>query len=74
MSLVENEQTKLLAAALNNTAVAIIITAVVAPLASFLYGAQTVRGDYWFGLLIIWFLVGIGIHLFGQVILRRLKP
>lgn len=73
MSLIENERTKLLATALNNTAVAIIITAVVTPIAGFLYGIQTVVSQYWPILLVIWFSVGIGIHLFAQALLGRLK-
>jgi hypothetical protein len=40
MSLIENERTKLLATAMNNTAVATIVTAIVAPVAGFLYGSR----------------------------------
>jgi hypothetical protein len=42
MSLVYNERTKLLATALNNTGVATVVTAVIAPVAAFLYGSAAI--------------------------------
>ena len=40
MSLIHNERTKLISTALNNAAVATIVTSFVAPVAGYLYGYQ----------------------------------
>ena len=45
MSLVQNERTKLLATAFNNTAVATFATAIIAPMAAFLYGSNVIATD-----------------------------
>jgi hypothetical protein len=47
MSLIRNEQTKLLATALNNTAVATVATAIIAPMAAFLYGSNALVSSWW---------------------------
>jgi hypothetical protein len=73
MSLVENERTKLLATALNNTAVATIVTAVIGPIAGFFYGLTSLTSRWWFVFWVLWFLVGMGLHLFGQAVLGRLR-
>lgn len=75
MSLIHNERMKLLATALNNTAVATVITAVVAPFVGLLNGASSTALNLWWvfsgGL---WFLVGIGLHLIALAVLGRLRP
>jgi hypothetical protein len=74
MSLLENERTKLVATALNNTAVATIVTAVIGPIAGAFYGfANTAPNRSWFLIGALWFLIGIGLHLLGQLALRRLR-
>ncbi|HXD46895.1 MAG TPA: hypothetical protein VN655_17355 [Pseudolabrys sp.] len=73
MSLIENERTKLLATALNNTAVATVVTAVIGPIAGFFYGLPTVSSRWWFLFWLLWLLVGIGLHLSAQSILGRLQ-
>ncbi len=75
MSLVRNERLKLVATALNNTAVATIITAVIGPIVGILNGASgTVVTAWWVFSGILWFLAGIGLHLVGLKVLGRLKP
>jgi len=74
MSLIQNERTKLLATALNNTAVATLVTAVIAPTAGLLNGSTPPITWVWWALLeITWFLVGLGLHLAAQAVLGRLK-
>jgi hypothetical protein len=73
LSLIYNERTKLLATALNNMAVATMATAIIAPIAGIMYGSASFRTAWWplFGL--VWFLVGLGLHIAGQGVLGRLK-
>ncbi len=52
MSLVRNERIKLAATALNNIAVATIVTALIAPAASFLYGTANPAAGHW------WLVIG----------------
>ncbi len=74
MSLVENERTKLVAAALNNTAVATVVTAVIGPIAGALYGfSNAAQNRSWFLVGLLWFLIGIGLHFLGQMVLGRLR-
>ncbi len=75
MSLIHNERTKLLATGLNNIAVATIVTAIVAPVAGFLYGSPTAAATKWWPLIgIIWLFVGATIHLAAQFFLGKLRP
>lgn len=50
-NLVRNERTKLLATALNNTGVATPVTAIIAPVAWFLYGTPTITATKWWPLI-----------------------
>lgn len=75
MSLVHNERIKLLATALNNTAVATVITAIVGPTVGILNGAANPGITAWWVFSgVLWFLAGIGLHLVGQGALGRLRP
>lgn len=47
MSLVHNERIKLFATALSNTAVATVVTAIVAPMAGLLYGSSAIASQQW---------------------------
>ena len=47
MSLVRNERIKLVATALSNTAVATVVTAIIAPVAGFLYGSSPIASSWW---------------------------
>jgi hypothetical protein len=74
MNLIHNERTKLLATALNNSAVATTVTAIVAPIVGFLYGSPNLAATRWWPLIgAAWLLVGLGLHILGQIVLGRLK-
>jgi Na+/melibiose symporter-like transporter len=73
MNLVYNERTKMLAAAFNNSAVATFATAIIAPMAAYLYGANAMSRDWWPLLSVAWLIAGLSLHLAGQYILGRLK-
>ncbi len=73
MSLVGNERTKLIAAALNTTGVAIIVTALIAPSVSLLYGfSHVAQESYWWAVGLAWFGTGIGLHVAALAVLGRL--
>lgn len=75
MSLVHNERIKLLATALNNMAVATIITAIVGPIVGILNGSPGATITAWWVFSgVLWFLAGIGLHLVGRGALGRLRP
>jgi len=75
MSLVHNERTKLLATALNNIAVATVVTAIVAPTAGVLYGSVAAGANgWWFLIALVWLLAGIGLHISAHAVLSRLRP
>jgi hypothetical protein len=75
MSLTHNERIKLLATALNNMAVATVITAVVGPFVGLLNGSQAAAvGAWWAFSGALWFLAGIALHLGAQMVLGRLRP
>jgi hypothetical protein len=70
---VHNERTKLIAAALNNSAVATIVTAFIAPIAGSLYGSASVTGPGWWITSVVWLLGGLTLHFAGQAVLGRLR-
>jgi hypothetical protein len=77
MSLVHNEQTKLLAALLNTLAGGVILAGVIAPLAALSFGLTSAPGiaPVWvYGLNVIWLSVGAGLHYIARLVLRRLRP
>src|SRR4051794_3283682 len=70
MNLIHNERTKLAAAALNNTTVATIVTAIVAPVVGFLYGSPTASTNrWWFVIGVSWFFLGLVLDMFAQRLL-----
>jgi hypothetical protein len=73
MSLIQNEQTKLLATALNNTAVAVFATAIIAPVAGILYGSSAAGSSWWPLMTLAWFIGALSLHMAAQLVLRRLK-
>ncbi len=74
MSLIHNERTKLFATALNNTAVATVVTAIVAPIVGFLYGSPSAAATRWWPLIgMAWLLVGVGLHIFAHIALGKLR-
>ena len=75
MSLVNNEQTKLTATALNNVAVAFVIAGFVGPMVAVGYGSAAMARDGIAILVsIIWLFVGFIRHSIARLILRDLKP
>jgi hypothetical protein len=68
-----NERIKLFATALNNTAVATWVTAIVAPVAGFLYGSPGLTSQWWPVVAVVWLFVGIVLHLAAQFILGRMR-
>jgi hypothetical protein len=73
MNLVRNERIKLLATALNNSAVATVATAIIAPMAGFLYGSNSIAASRWALLSLAWLLGGLSLHIAAQLVLGRLK-
>ena len=75
MSFIRNERTKLAATALNSIAVATVVTAVLAPAASYLYGlSNPTLAKWWLLIGLAWFLAGLLIHTLAQMVLGRLAP
>jgi hypothetical protein len=72
--LVANELAKLTATALNNGAVAAMITSVVGPAASDLYGIATPKSPYWWVFGLAWFTIAVGLHLAARTALGELEP
>lgn len=73
MSLIQNERIKLFAAALSNTGVATIVTAIVAPTAGLLYGSNAIASNQWPLIGLAWFLGGLALRITGQIVLGRLR-
>ncbi len=64
MNIIRNERTKLLATALNTIGMAIIVTALIAPSVSLLYGFTHVTQEpLWWAIGLAWFTAGIGLHI-----------
>jgi hypothetical protein len=65
---------KLLAAAVSNTGVATVVTAVIGPVVGLLYGTPSAAATTWWPIIgLIWLLVGIALHVGAQMILGRLQ-
>ena len=73
MSLIHNERIKLLATALSNTAVATFATAILAPIAGFLYGSAAASSTWWPLMGLAWFSGGLSQHITAQLVLGRLR-
>ena len=75
MSLVENEQTKLLAANLDRASSAFTIAGFVTPVVALSYQVPTTPPvtAWTVSFSLTWLAVGIGLHVIARRILRRLK-
>ena len=73
MNLIHNERIKLLATALSNTAVATVVTAIVAPIAGLLYGSTVIASSRWALIGAAWLLGGLSLHVVAQLVLGRLN-
>ena len=71
--LVANERAKLTAMALNNGAVAAMITSVVGPGASVLYGIATPKTPYWWEFGLAWIIISAGLHMAARTALGELE-
>jgi hypothetical protein len=72
--MIENEQTKLTATALNNLAVAIWVAGIVGPAVAFVYGSAGPETHGWWLLIgVAWFSAGFALHTLGRAVLRRLR-
>jgi ACR3 family arsenite efflux pump ArsB len=76
MSLVENEQTKLLAAALNTAGTSAFAIGVLAPVAAAFYSVGQGRVSFTTILIgvVIWVSAAFVLHLGARQVLRRLRP
>ncbi|MGI4953088.1 MAG: hypothetical protein ACRYGM_14895 [Janthinobacterium lividum] len=74
MSLVHNERLKLSATALNNASVGTVVTGLIAPSASFLYGVVTPSGRLWWLVALAWLSGAIALHAAARLALKGLKP
>ena len=72
--LVANELAKLTATALNNSAIAAVITSVVGPAASDLYGLTKPASPYWWAFGLAWLIIAAGLHLAARKALGELEP
>ena len=73
-NLVANEQVKLTANMLNNTAVAAFVTSIIAPGATALYGAGFPKSPYWVWFGVCWMATAAALHIGARVALRDLEP
>lgn len=76
MSLIDNERAKLSATFLNNIAVAVIGSGLIAPFFVVLYGLGNFSGEQirFFGLAAPgWVLLGVGLHVLARHVLGGLK-
>jgi hypothetical protein len=75
MLLIHNEQTKLTAAWLNTLATALVAAGTFAPFAAYLYGLSNpaTNGVFLAVAAGVCLVGGMGLHLSGRVVLRRLR-
>ena len=72
MSLVGNERTKLLAAALDRVSTVCITVGIAAPVSSFVYSSN-VPASSLIAACYIWLLIALGLHLAARRVLGRLE-
>jgi hypothetical protein len=72
--LVSNERARLTATALNNSAVAAMITSVVGPAASDLYGIAAPKSPYWWAFGLAWIIIAASLHLAARKAIGDLQP
>ena len=75
---VTNEQTKLLATALNTAATSCFTVGIATPLAGYLYNVSNLQGTLSIGTLLLgiagWFVAAASLHLLAKRALRKLWP
>ena len=77
MSLIDNEQTKLLATALNTAATSCFTVGIATPIAGYLYNVGGLRATLPFSVLVggllAWSIAAFVLHLSARRVLRRLR-
>jgi hypothetical protein len=74
LNIIRNEQTKLTATAMNNTAVAVIITGFLGPIFALRSGTETAEADaISITVSIVWLLLGFILHFLARLTLLGLK-
>ena len=77
MSLVDNEQTKLLANAFDRASTACFTVGIATPLAAFVYSVSGFRNSITYGTMALaftgWLVAAIGLHLMGRQALKGLR-
>ncbi len=70
-----DERTKLTATFMNNVAVAMVVTGLIVPLASYTYNIQSAApGTAIQDIGFLWAAVGVGVHFIARFIIRGLQP
>jgi len=73
-AVIRNEKRKLTAAALNNIAVATVVTGLVAPVIALSYQFSAPHGRFWIAFPVLWLVAAYGIHQIARRQLERLEP
>ena len=75
MDPIHNGRVKLTATALNNCAIATIVSGLIVPVVGYAYGLANVPvSPLWWLTGLAWLVSGIGLHIGGRMILGRLRP
>jgi hypothetical protein len=70
---VRNEQLKLTATAINNLAVAFVVTGFIIPVAALAYQAAFPKTRYWAGFAILWIVAAVVLHYVARRVLEGVK-
>ncbi len=73
-TVIRNEKRKLAATALNNIAVATVVTGLVAPVIALGYQFSAPHGRYWIAFPVLWLVAAYIIHQIARRQLERLEP
>ncbi len=73
-AVIRNEKRKLAAAALNNIAVATVVTGLVAPVIALSYQISAPHGKFWIAFPVLWLVAVYVIHQLARRQLERLEP
>jgi len=73
-TVIRNEKRKLAAAALNNIAVATVVTGLVAPVIALGYQFSAPHGRFWIAFPVLWLVAAYIIHQIARRQLERLEP
>lgn len=78
MNLIENERTKLLAAALNTACTSCFTVGIATPAAGYIFNVSNFRANVGLATLMVaavgWLITAAGLHLLARHVLGRLRP